>query len=191
MKVTGVIKRISLLSLLLVLTACAHATESYHDSNMDFASVRTVAVMPFENLTRDNQASDRVRDIFSAMLLATEAVYVLPPGEVARGVARAGIVNPTSPSAEEVVKLAGILKVNAVITGVVREYGEVRSSSATANVVSISAAMIEAQTGRVVWKGASTRGGITLWDRLFGGGGQPMNTVTEEAVNDLLNQLFK
>jgi hypothetical protein len=185
-------KGISLSLLLLFLTSCAHGgPETFRDPDMDFGSIKTVAVLPFVNLTHDAQAGDRVRDVFSSMLLATGAMYVLPPGEVARGIAQAGIANPTAPSSEEIIKLANILKVNAVITGVVKEYGEVRSASASADVISISAEMIETQTGRAVWKGASTEGGITFMDRLLGGGGKPMNAVTEKAVNDLLDQLFK
>jgi len=30
-----------------------------------------------------------------------------------------------------------------------------------------------------------------LRDRLFGGGGEPMNVVTEEAVDELIDKLFK
>jgi hypothetical protein len=184
-------KKILIVSLLFLLTSCSHGGESYHDSNMDFASIKTVAVLPFVNLSHDNQAGDRVRDVFSSMLLDTGDMYVLPSGEVSKGLMRAGVSNPTALSSEEIVKLGGILKANAIISGVVREYGEVRSSSSTANVISMSVEMSETQTGRVVWKGVSTKGGITFLDRLFGGGGQPMDVVTEKAVNDLLNQLFK
>jgi hypothetical protein len=51
--------------------------------------------------------------------------------------------------------------------------------------------MIETQTGKIVWTASSTQGGIGILDRLFGGGGQPMNKVTEKAINDLINKLFK
>ena len=173
-----------------LLSACA-TTDIYRDPNMDFGSIQTIAVMPFVSLARDNVAAERVRDVFINKLLSTGAVYVLPVGEVARGVARAEIANPVNPSPEEVVKLAGIIKVQAVITGVVREYGEVRSGTSSANIISVSLQMIEAQTGKVVWTASSTKGGITVWDRLFGGGGQPMNKITERAVDDLVNKLFK
>jgi len=73
----------------------------------------------------------------------------------------------------------------------VREYGEVRSGTTSANIISLSLQMIETQTGKVVWTASSTKGGISIWDRLFGGGGQPMNVITEKAVNDLINKLFK
>ncbi len=177
--------------ILFSLTACAGSGEFYRDSNMDFGSIQTVAVMPFANLTRDNAAGDRVRDVFLNKLLATGAVYVVPYGEVAKGVGRAEISNPVAPSPEEVVKLAGLIKVSAVITGVVREYGEVRSGTSAANAISMSLQMMEGTTGKVVWTASSTKGGINMWDRLFGGGGRPMNDITESAVNDVINKMFK
>jgi hypothetical protein len=50
--------------------------------------------------------------------------------------------------------------------------------------------MIEIQTRKVVWTASTTKGGINTWDRLFGGGGRPMNDVTEAAIDDLLNKLL-
>jgi hypothetical protein len=137
------------------------------------------------------QAADRVRDVFMTMLLATGGVYVIPPGEVARGIANAGVSSPTSPSVDDVRKLATALKADAVITGVIREYGDVRQSTASANIISLSLQMREAQAGRVVWSASSTKGGIGVKERLLGGGGQPMNVITEKAVNEILNELFK
>jgi hypothetical protein len=184
-------KQIILVGILMILAGCATPPVAYHDTNMDFSAIRTIAVMPFSNLSRDAQAGDRLRDVFSYMLLATGSMYVVPSGEVARGVARSGIVNPATPSVEEIIKLGANLKVDAIITGVVREYGELRSASSEANVISVSLQMTEVQTGRIVWTASATRGGIGWNERLFGGGGEPMNKVTEQVVNDLLEKLFK
>ncbi len=178
-------------NILLMLTACASTShDMYQDSKMDFGSIRTVGVMPFVNLSRDQLAGDRVRDVFINALLATEAVYVLPTGEITRGVTTAEIPNPFTPSPQEIVKLGKMIKAEAVITGTIREYGDVRSGTASANVISMSLQMIETETGRIVWTASTTKGGITFADRLFGGGGQPMDTVTIKAVNDLINKLF-
>jgi len=172
--------------------ACASTSgEMYRDPNMDFGSVRTIAVMPFVNLSRDQTAGERVRDVFMTALLATGAVYVLPTGEVSRGVVRLEMSNPLAPSPEEIVKLGKMIKAEAIVTGTLREYGDVRSGAASANVISMSLQMIEAETGRVVWTGSTTKGGITFVDRLFGSGGQPMNTITVKAVDDLIEKLFK
>jgi len=180
--------------LLLTTSTCSrHRMDpnTYIDPNMDFGTVKSVAVMPFVSLAKDPIVAERVRDVFINRLLATGAVYVVPIGEAARGSARAEIQNPSVPSPEEAVKLGGIIKVQAIITGTVREYGEVRSGTVSSNIISVSLQMIETQTGKVVWTGSSTRGGISIWARLFGGGGQPMNKVTERAVNDLIYRLLK
>jgi hypothetical protein len=182
-----------LLSLLFIfLSACSSHSGAavFHDPNFDFGAIRVVAVVPFENLTKEPLAASRVRDVFMNQLLSTGAVYVLPTGEVARGMTRAGIAKDASPSTEDAIKLGGILKADAVVTGVVREYGEVRSGSTAANVVSISLQLIETQTGKIVWSASSTRGGVSTTDRLFGGGGRPMDDVTRDAVIDVINKLF-
>ena len=185
--------KLVLSSLVIFLFACAPGSSLtyYHDPQMDFAAIRTVAVMPFENLSRESQAGERVRDVFTNSLLSTGAVYVIPAGEVSRGIVRAGILNPAVPSGEEIAKFAGIIKVDAVITGTVTEYGAVTSGNATANVVSMNVQMIEIQSQRIVWTASATEGGISIWDRLFGAGGEPMNDVTMAAVNNVLDKLFQ
>jgi hypothetical protein len=178
--------------ILLGTTACGGRTQkvTFHDPNMDFGLLQSVAVLPFDNETVDRSASDRVRDVFMTTLQSTGAVYVLPPGEVARGLSRVSPQERTAPTPEDVVALGNTLEVDAVITGSVLEYGEVRSGSASANVISVSVKMMEVQTGRVVWSAAATKGGVSASDRLFGGGGQPMSLVTQKAVDELLNSLF-
>lgn len=173
-------------------TGCATSSSRvvFRDQNMDFGSLQAVAVMPFTNLTRDNMAGERVRDVFMTMLQATGGVYVIPPGEVGRGISRLNLERPASPTPEDVTKFAKIVNADAVFTGTVTEYGEVRSGTSAANVVSLSLQMMEAQTGKVVWSASSTQGGVTTADRLFGGGGEPMNATTQKAVDDLLDKLF-
>jgi len=187
----GHLKILLIFSVFFLMSCATSLKDVYIDPNMDFGAVRSIAVMPLVNLARDQVVADRVRDVLINKLLATGAVYVLPVGEVARGASRAEIQNPSAPSPEEVVKLAGIIKAQAIITGTVREYGEVRSGTASSNIASVSLQMIETQTGKVVWSASSTKGGVNLWDRLFGGGGRPMNKVTEKAVDGLISKLFK
>jgi hypothetical protein len=180
-----------LAALLAVVLGCAKQ-RSYQNPDMDFGSIRTVAVMPFWNLTSDNVAAERVRDVFSNTLLASQAVAVLPPGEVSRAISRMGVANPPTPSVEEIVKLGTLLKVDAIITGVINEYGEVRSQSDAANVIAMSVQMYETGSGKVIWTGSSTKGGIGWGARLLGtAGGEPMNRLTEQAVDDVIAQLFK
>lgn len=177
---------------LLVAMGCVGTSSKvvFKNPEMDFGSIQAVAVLPFNNLTREQMAPERVRDVFMTMLQATGGVYVVPPGEVGRGISRLNIERPTTLTTEEVVKFAKLVNADAVISGTVSEYGEVRSGTTNANVVSVSLQLMEAQTGKVVWTASSTKGGISMTDRLFGGGGEPMNRVTQKAVDDLLDKLF-
>jgi hypothetical protein len=179
---------------LLALSGCATpggSQSTFHDPNMDFSLIQSLAVMPFANLTSSGRAHQKVRDVFMTMLQATGALYVIPPGEVARGISRVQVDNPAVPTPEEVVTLVQNLGADVVITGTVLEYGQVRSASASANVISVSVQMMEGQTGRIVWSASSTKGGIGAGERLFGGGGEPMNVVTAKAVAELLHRLFE
>ncbi len=181
-----------LMTLIMSVTGCATGIpDSYHDANMDFSVLKSVAVMPFLNLSGQQLAGERVRNTFMSSLLATGVLYVIPAGEVARGIDRAGLTNPTAPSSEDVAKLAAIVRADAVITGVVKEYGSVRSGNTISNVISVDMLMIEKESRKVVWSATTTQGGIGMWDRLLGGGGQPMNDVTQAAVDDIINKLIR
>jgi hypothetical protein len=173
-----------------LLVGCATGGPRYQDKTMDFGSIRTVAVMPLTNFSREVNGGDRVRDVVENILLASGGFYVLPTGEVSRAVQRLGIPNAAAPSKDEVIAIGKALSSEAILVGALKEYGEVRSGNSTANVISLSLQLQETQTGRVVWSGSTSKGGIGVWDRLFGGGGEPMNKVTEEAVRDLVHQLF-
>jgi hypothetical protein len=181
-----------LVALAFVFCGCVSSGQSnYKNSLMNFGAIQSVAVLPLQNLSNDDDAPERVRDTFMVMLLATEAIYVLPPGEVDRGLERLNIRNPAKPTSEQVQKLGQILGVEAVIAGTLREYGPARSGQTQANMISLSLQMLEVETGSIVWSASSTRGGIGFSDRLFGGGGEPMNEVTRSAIDDLLDELFK
>jgi TolB-like protein len=171
--------------------ACASSQpEIYRDPNMDIGAIYNVAVMPFVNLSRDQLASDRVRDVLTTMLLADGRMYVVPAGELQRQVTLAGIGNPYAPTNDEIIKLGKMLKAQGVITGVIREYGEVRSGGAMGNVISLSVQLTEVDTGKVVSSVGSTKGGIGIVERLFGGGGEPMNDVTTKALKDVIKKLL-
>jgi hypothetical protein len=109
---------------------------------------------------------------------------------VTRGIVRVSVATPSTPAKDEIVKLGSTLSADAVITGVLKEYGEVRSGAAAANAISLSVQMYETSSGKIVWAASTTKGGVGVTQRLLGGGGEPMNEVTEAAVNELLAKLF-
>ena len=163
---------------------------TYQDPEIDLSLVQTVAVLPFANLTADDKAGERVRDVFSTMMQATGAVYVVPPGEVAKALGRTRVGSANEPAPDEVIAVGSAVKADVVVTGVVREYGQVRSGNSTANAIALSVKIFATESGKVIWSGASTAGGVTASDRFFGGGGDPMELVTEDALRDLIDRIY-
>ena len=104
MKRQHLFEKIVISFLLILLAGCA-TDDVYFEPNMDFGSLQSVAVVPFQNLTGQDEAAERVRDTFMGMLLATEAVYVVPTGEVARGISRIGRIPPEGLSSEQIKQL--------------------------------------------------------------------------------------
>ena len=66
----------------LYLSGCASSSSSYVNPNMDFGSVQRCAVFPFQNLTSDGFADDKLYSIFMMELLAEDVFEVLSRGEV-------------------------------------------------------------------------------------------------------------
>ena len=144
----------------IVLMACtSHRNEptTYHDPNMDFGLIRSVAVLPFENLSQNPKAGETVRDVLVTLLQASIDLYVVPTGEVQRALSRIDVGIPELPTEDEAVNLAKNLEVDVLITGTVLEYGQLRSASAEANVITVSAKMMEGQSGKVIWRQSMIR----------------------------------
>ncbi len=194
MKCCGVmakaLKNILLICFVVSLAGCGGHSTVYHDKNMDFGAIHAVAVLPFVTLQGGSNSAEMLRDDLMNSLMATGAFYVVPSGEVAHGIAISGMQNPAQPTVDDVKKFCSLEKVNAVITGVVKEFGSIGSGATSSNEISVNLQMIEGQTGRVVWSADTTLGGVTIFDRLFGGGAQPMDNISQKAVNDLIKKLF-
>lgn len=184
------LKKLLLILFVITLSGCGGNSGVYHDKNMDFGSIHTVAVLPILSLQGGGSGGEMLRDDLINSLLAAGAFYVIPTGEVAHGILQSNMQNPAAPTVAEIKAFCRAEKADAVITGVIKEFGTVRSGAASADTISVSLQMMDGQTGRVIWSADTSLGGVTIMDRLFGGGAQPMNAITQKAVNDLIKKLF-
>jgi hypothetical protein len=57
-------------------------------------------------------------------------------------------------------------------------------------VISLGVRLLDRESGAIIWTASTTQGGITASDRLFGGGGKPMEDMARKAIDDLLDKLF-
>ncbi len=182
----------AVLMLLLVALGCAGNMPStrFTNPNIDFSFVQRVAVLPFENLSNDQQAGLRATRLTITELLASGAVDVVEPGEVEGALARLpGRV--TRPTIEQIIALGEGLEVQALILGTVAQSEVLRSGSVGRSVVTLDAQMVETETGAVIWAATHTARGGSVGAKILGTGGEPISETTRKCVQELLATLLE
>ncbi|MFQ5670100.1 MAG: GNA1162 family protein [Acidobacteriota bacterium] len=179
-----------------VLLAAGMACGSMHrtaflDEGADFDAIKKVAVLPFENLTSDQYAAEKVTRIFIIELLAAKVVNVVDPGEVARVLHEQGITAVEGVGQEGIASLAKAMGAQAIILGSVQEFGVDRSSQVSAARVSFTCRMLQAETGNTLWSASVSRGGAGAMSRLFGVPGDSTTEAAQKMVREALLTLIK
>lgn len=172
--------------------SCASGLKPTEFANprFDFGFVERVAVIPFENLSGDQQAAFRATRLMITELLASGAVDVVEPGEVQAGLGRMAASRTTAPNTEQILTLGKDLRVQAVIIGTVAQSEVLRSGAVGWPVVTLDAQMIETETGTIVWAATHTEKGSTMGARILGTGGEPIAETTRRCVQTLLKTLL-
>lgn len=179
-----------------LLLGCQSAIQptEFLNQRFDFSYVERVAVLPFENLSSDRQAGPRASRLAITQLLASGAVDVVEPGEVAAAMTRVqGSVGGRArqPSTEEIVALAAELDVQAVILGSVTQSATVRSASLSIPVVTLDLHMVEAETGATVWAATHSEKGTSFSGRVLGTGAKPIAETTRVCLQRMLEALIE
>ena len=178
----------------LLMTGCAASRHTtYLDPQFDFGSIERVAIIPFENLSSDQGSSRYVTRLFFTELLAQKVFDIVEPGEVSAYMG--GHPGMTGQSAElsldQIKDLAKTLNVQAIIFGSVGESSDLRSGNVSTHVVSISARMVNAETGSTVWSSSVNTGGPGFFARLFGFGEKTRGSAERGAVQKLIGSLVR
>jgi polysaccharide biosynthesis protein PelC len=170
-----------------LLCACGGGRQ-YVRPDADLSTIRTVSVLPFENVTNDRFAAERVQRIFLSELLMLGIFEVVEPGLAARVVRRDSVdVGTLGP--DEIRKLGKELKAQGLFIGSVIEFDEGRSGSNPAPRVTLQVRLVDVETGITVWSIHKTAGGVTVTSRLFGFGGKAAMTLAEELIRSQLREL--
>lgn len=182
------------IALLLVLTggACRSTRQTqYLHKNADLGAIQRVAVLPFENLTTERSASEKVQKIFQMELLALDVFDVAEPGQVTKILRAAGMTSPEALGEKEFQKLGQELKVDAVFYGTVVDFAETRTGSTSTPEVTIQVRLVETQTGATIWSTSHTRAGAGVSTRLFGLGGESLTQAARRVVRKELATLLE
>lgn len=187
----GVVCRLLLVALLVALLAgCGSSVTSYVHPNVDFGHVQRVAVIPFANLTTDRAAAERMQSIFLVEILKENVLEMVDTRETSAAMNSLGMPLGELLTPEQAVSLGLRLGVDALLFGVVEEYGFARGGRQKGPVVTATFGMVETETGVEIWRANAHKTGSSLWKRLFGGGANDLYSVSRDVVRDALKTLL-
>lgn len=178
-------------SFLLVLAGgCATSTSTqYVRQNIDYRNIKRIAVLPFESLTTDEYAGEKIRKSVITELLS-RGVDVIEPGEVTRVLIDQKIKSLSSIRTTDLQNVAKTLGVEALMMGSVEAYDISRGISVTYPEVSINLRLIEASSGNIIWSVCQTSGGPGFWTRHFGAEGMSLSEAANKVVKEAIDTLF-
>jgi hypothetical protein len=175
---------------ILALPGCGSTPSAYIHPNFDFRFVQRVAVLPYQNLTADRIAGERLQSIFLIELLDEEVLEVVDPRETVEAMMSLGLNPGTALNPEQAVQLGKRLEVDALFFGVVEEYGYSRGDRSRGPEITAVFGMTETQTGTEIWRTQAHETGSSIWKKLFGGGSDDIYTVSRDVVRRALDTLL-
>src|SRR4030066_1536318 len=175
--------------LLMFVCGCATNTSTqYVRQNFDYKNIERMAVLPFESLTNDEYAGEKIRKTVITELLS-RGVDVIEPGEVTRVLIEQKIKSLSSVRTADLQNMAKTLGVEELMMGSVEAYGISRGISVTYPEVSINVRLVEASSGNIIWSVCQTSGGPGFWTRHFGAEGMSLSEAANKVVKEAIDTL--
>lgn len=173
------------------LTGCRSTPTKYIHPNADLAAIKKVAVLPFENLTEDRSAGDKLQKIFLVELLSLQVFDVVEPGQVTKVLKTENIAGPDALSPADLKRVGEALGSDGIFIGSVVDFEESRIGATPAPLVTIQLRLIETQTGATVWSTSQSRSGLKASTRLFGVGAESLTEAARVLLRRELDTLLE
>jgi len=175
---------------MLTLAGCASAPVHYVSTDVDFSFIRSAAVVPFQNLSSDRFAAQRMESVFLSELLSYDGLDIIDPGEVLKAWSDLRFRANAVLSADQVMALGERLGVDAIFTGSVEEYGLERLGGNKTYTITAVFGLAETTSGSVIWSAQVNTDGSSLWQKLFGGQPTSLYKVSRDAIRQALDTLL-
>ena len=194
--------------LAIIVVAGCGGPRSYIHPNPGLEALKKIAVVPFTNLAKDANSGDKVRVYFIIELLKTGSFDVMDIGETDRLLKINNLSYEASPlpvvgmsrggaAAEEEAdtsvplskQIGEALKVQAILSGFVHTCSSERVGDQSVPEVSVTARLIDAETGIIIWAGNHTRRGSAGIPIVGWGKRTSISLVARKVVEDMAKNL--
>jgi len=163
---------------------------SYIRQDFDFSFVKRVAVLPFDNLTNEKFAAERIRRLVINQLLASGLMDVVVSGDLSSALKTAKVESATALPPQQIKEIGKALNAQAVLAGSVERYEEPKSGAFDAPEVSLTLVMAETDSGSIVWSVNASTGGAGFGTRHFGARADTISEASEKAVKKAIGALY-
>jgi TolB-like protein len=179
-----------IVTILLMFSCSTSSVKPYVRPGSDVASIKKVAVLPFENLTRDEHAGEKIRNAI-IMDLLTRGVNVVEPGEVLKILKELQIRPDALLPAEDIKNAGASLEVDAFVTGSVETFGTSKGINVSYPEVSMHVMLVEPEGGSIIWSLWHTTGGASFSTRHLGAEGRTIDETARIVVQEAFDALFQ
>lgn len=157
--------------ILLSLVSCSgkSTSEFFFRDDIDLGYVTTIAVLPFENNSKDKYASERLRDITITKILALKNFDVVDKGIVDNQLKNEAItLSGDNLDIQTMERIGQLINCQALLLGTVDSAGDKRRGSVSYHQLTITLRLIDSSTGTILWHGTGSRNGDSFGSRIFG-----------------------
>lgn len=150
-------------ALVLIVSGCGHTLErDYVESKSVISEIKSVAVIPFENLTKFPDAGEIVAELFTTELYQSTHFKILDRNQAKRIMREKKITPPQVIDRRFAQKIGKVLEVDGVFIGSVSEYWyrletKRRRPAGEEPAVGVNARLIDVASGDVVWASSHSR----------------------------------
>jgi hypothetical protein len=173
-----------------LLAGCAHqgGGDYFVRQDVDFSYIKRVAVLPFENLSADKSAGEKLRKMMACELLASGLVDVAPLGDTTAAFDRQKLDSAALLKADDAKAIAKAVGAQAILYGTLSRYEEVKAGTLSVPEVAVTFNMVD-ESGTVIWsKNVITSGG-GFWAYYLGGRGESVTEVSLRAIQSAIGTL--
>lgn len=161
----------------------APLANSVWQNRLRAAQIRSVAVLPLENLTADGYAADVVAGQLSSALYGSGRFLVIEKNEALRKLEAAKVGLPAVIDARAAVEAGRALQVDGVMIGTVTEYAYLFYPEDA--VFGVRLDLVDVESGAVVWTGFYSHRN----QGLLQGDDEPITGLVKEGLRTLVAQL--
>lgn len=153
--------------------------------------VKRIAILPFDNLSEEINAGERVTHVFIAALHKERVVQILELGEVERFLIRNRIRSTAQLDLSLLSAMGRELGVDAVLLGIVDEYGYRIMSGEQIPVAGISVRMLDTKTGKILLAASYSRSGMDSETVFTFGRIRSVTQLTDEVASETAKSLAR